>query len=75
MHDNGIIDDLPIFIEHGGILGASNIGFGDVVHKQAIQKGKCILSFDFHQVVGPAIPAGVFPDSLMLGACDGIFAE
>ena len=72
--DDGIVEDLALIVQHGGVLGHAN-GIGDVVDANIVEQFMGIGAADFDEVVGPAVPADVLADRFGVRSCCFIFSE
>ena len=75
MHDDNIVDDLAILVEHGGVLGATDRDLVHIAHEQVLNETSGIRTLHLHEVVGPAIPCGVLAYGACLGARSLVFLE
>lgn len=75
VHDDGVVDDLAVLIEHGRVLGAPDRRLCHIAHEQVLDEPIRIRTLHLHEVVGPAIPCGVLAYGACLGARSLVFLE
>ena len=57
VHDDDIVDDLAVFVQHGGVFCLAGRHFGEIADVDLLENIQRVCTGDLDQIVRPAVPA------------------